>query len=369
LSKRLRLGVIFGGRSGEHEVSLLSAKSVMSALDRARYEIIPIGITKSGQWLAGEQALKAFEQGRQDELDEVMLAAQPGKGGLYRWQEDQALQRIADLDVVFPVLHGTYGEDGTLQGLLEMADVPYVGTGVLASSVAMDKDLFKHVIRATGIPVLDWTVVLSTQLEGDLQTELDRVESLLPYPLFTKPANMGSSVGVSKCRGRSDLMEGIMDAARYDRRILVEVGIEAREIEISVLGNEDPEASVPGEVVPGDEFYSYKAKYIDDSSDLLIPAPLENGLAREAQRLAIAAFKAIDGAGMGRVDFLLDKTDGSLYMNEINTIPGFTKISMYPKLWEASGLSYPKLLDRLIDLAFERQAQKDKLVRSYEVGA
>ena len=223
-------------------------------------------------------------------------------------------------------------------------------------------------MRANNIPVLDWTIVLSTQLESDLQAELDRVELLLPYPVFTKPANMGSSVGVSKCRGRSDLMEGIMDAARYDRRILVEVGIDAREIEISVLGNEDPEASVPGEVVPGDDFYSYKAKYIDDTSDLHIPASLDNGLVGEAQRMAIAAFKAIDGAGMGRVDFLLDKNDGSLYMNEINTIPGFTKISMYPKLWEASGLSYTKLLDRLIELAFERQEQKDKLERSYEVG-
>ncbi len=368
MNDKLRLGVIFGGRSGEHEVSLMSARSVMSALDRSKYEIVPIGITKSGRWLSGDHVLKAFQQGHQEELVGVMLPAEPGLKGLYRWQEDQALQRLTDLDVVFPVLHGTYGEDGTLQGLLEMADVPYVGTGVLASSVAMDKDLFKHVMRANDIPVLDWTIVLSTQLESDIQAELDRLESLLPYPMFVKPANMGSSVGVSKCRGRSDLMEGIMDAARYDRRILVEAGIEAREIEISVLGNEDPEASVPGEVVPGDEFYSYRAKYIDDTSDLLIPAPIEDGLVGEAQRLAIAAFKAIDGAGMGRVDFLLDKNDGSLYLNEINTIPGFTKISMYPKLWEASGLSYPKLLDRLIELAFERQAQKDKLVRSYEVG-
>lgn len=341
----------------------------MSALDRSKYEVIPIGITKAGQWLWGEQALKAFEENRQKELSGVLLPAQPGLCGLYRWREDQALERIADLDVVFPVLHGTFGEDGTLQGLLEMADVPYVGTGVLASSVAMDKDLFKHVMRANDIPVLDWTIILSTQLESDVQAELDRVESLMPYPLFTKPANMGSSVGVSKCRGRSDLLEGIMDAARYDRRILVELGIEAREIEVSVLGNEDPQASIPGEIVPGDEFYSYRAKYIDDTSDLLIPAPLDNGLVQEAQSLAIAAFKTIDGAGMGRVDFLLDKNDGALYMNEINTIPGFTKISMYPKLWEASGLSYPKLLDRLIELALARQAQKDKLVRSYEVGA
>jgi D-alanine-D-alanine ligase len=368
LSGKLRLGVMFGGRSGEHEVSLMSAKSVMSALDRSKYEIVPIGITKSGRWLSGDHVLKAFQEGRQDELVNVMLPAEPGLRGLYRWREGEALQRLTDLDAVFPVLHGTYGEDGTLQGLLEMADVPYVGTGVLASAVAMDKDLFKHVMRANGIPVLDWTIVLSTQLEREMQAELDRLESLLPYPMFAKPANMGSSVGVSKCRGRSDLMEGIMDAARYDRRILVEAGIEAREIEISVLGNEDPEASVPGEVVPGDEFYSYRAKYIDDTSDLLIPAPIEDGLVGEAQRLAIAAFKAIDGAGMGRADFLLDKNDGRLYMNEINTIPGFTKISMYPKLWEASGLSYPKLLDRLIELAFERQAQKDKLVRSYEVG-
>ena len=369
MTKKLRLGVIFGGRSGEHEVSLMSARSVMSALDADKYEIVPIGITKQGRWLAGGDVLTAFEQARTHELGSVALPAEPGLNALYRWSEDQALQRIADLEVVFPVLHGTYGEDGTLQGLLEMADVPYVGTGVLASSLAMDKGLFKSVMRANDIPVLDWMIVLSTQLEKDVQAELDRLESFSPYPLFTKPANMGSSVGVSKCRSRSDLLEGIMDAARYDRRILVEVGLEAREIEVSVLGNEDPQASIPGEVVPGDEFYSYKAKYIDDTSQLLIPAPVDDSLAGEARRLAVEAFKAIDGAGMGRVDFLLDKQSGRLYLNEINTIPGFTKISMYPKLWEASGLPYTKLLDRLIELAFERQAQKDKLERAYEVGA
>jgi D-alanine-D-alanine ligase len=230
----------------------------------------------------------------------------------------------------------------------------------------MDKGLFKTVMRANDIPVVDWTVVLASEMSEDMDGVLDRAEALAPYPLFTKPANLGSSVGVNKCHGRSDLIEGLMEAAMYDRRILVEQGLTAREIEVSVLGNEDPAASIAGEVVPSDEFYSYNAKYIDDTSALLIPAPIDDETMEQAQEMAVDAFKAIDGAGMGRVDFLLDQQFGRLYMNEINTIPGFTKISMYPKLWEASGLSYPTLLDRLIELAFERHAQKDRLVRSYE---
>ncbi|NIS79090.1 MAG: D-alanine--D-alanine ligase [Anaerolineales bacterium] len=369
MTEKLQLGVVFGGRSGEHEVALMSARSILSALDRSKYEVVPFGITKEGKWLAGEGILEAFEQARTDDLNPVTLLAEPGLGNLYSWREDQVLEIFESLDVVFPVLHGTFGEDGTMQGLLELADIPYVGAGVLASSLAMDKGLFKTVMRANGIPVVDWTVVLSDELESSMDAVLDRAEALASYPLFTKPANLGSSVGVSKCRNRSDLLEGMMDAARYDRRVLVERGVEAREIEVSVLGNESPEASIAGEVVPGDEFYSYKAKYIDDTSDLLIPAPIEKQVAEQAREMAVEAFKAIDGAGMGRADFLLDKQNGHLYMNEINTIPGFTKISMYPKLWEASGLTYPELLDRLVELAFDRQAQKDKLLRSFEVEA
>jgi D-alanine-D-alanine ligase len=344
----------------------MSARSVMAALDQSLYEIIPIGITHDGQWLGGQNVLEAFEQGKVEALDPVVLLAEPGINKLFGWGEGQPLAAFQDLEVVFPVLHGTFGEDGTLQGLLELANIPYVGAGVLASAVAMDKGLFKSVMRANNIPVLDWMILNTSQLAEDMDKVLSQAEALAPYFLFTKPANLGSSVGISKCRNRSDLIEGLMDAARYDRRVLIERGLDAREIEVSVLGNEYPEASIPGEVVPGDEFYSYKAKYIDDTSDLLIPAPIDQATAQEARRLAVEAYKAIDGAGMARVDFLLERSTGNLFVNEINTIPGFTKISMYPKLWEASGLPYPTLLDHLIDLAFERHRQKDGLVRRYE---
>ncbi len=263
------------------------------------------------------------------------------------------------------MLHGTYGEDGTVQGLLELADIPYVGAGVLASSVAMDKALFKTVMQARGLPVVDWILLLAEEIDRDPQVAAARAEAVAGYPLFTKPANLGSSVGISKVRSRSDLMEGLFEAARYDRRILVEAGLEAREIEVSVLGNEAPEASVPGEVVPSDEFYSYRAKYIDDASTLLIPAPIEEEVQEEARRLAVEAFRAIDGAGMARADFLLEAATGRLFINELNTIPGFTRISMYPKLWDASGLPYPELMDKLIELALERHADKSSLVRRY----
>ncbi len=361
----LTVGVLFGGRSGEHEVSLLSARSVLDALDRTRYEVVEIGITHEGAWLAGGNALEAFESGELAALEPVTLLPEPGEHVLLTRGEDGIWQPLAALDVAFPVLHGTFGEDGTVQGLFELAELPYVGAGVLASSVAMDKGLFKQLMRARHIPVADFVLLDTLELEADLEQALEKAESVADYPLFVKPANLGSSVGVSKARGRSDLVEGLMDAGQYDRRIVVEKAIPGREIEVSVLGNEQPEASMPGEIVPSDEFYSYRAKYVDDTSELHIPAPIDPETAEEARRMAIEAYLAVDCAGMARVDLLLDKMNGKLYMNEINTIPGFTKISMYPKLWEASGLPYSELMDRLIELALERQKQKDRLVRSY----
>ena len=364
MSERLRVGVIFGGRSGEHEISLLSARSVLGALDANRYEAVQIGITHDGQWYTGPAALETFEKGGTGLLEPALLPAEPGLRCVFRWGEGKPMDVVSRLDVVFPVLHGSYGEDGTVQGLLELADIPYVGAGVLASAVAMDKALFKTVMEARGLPVVKWGLVLAEEIQSDPEAAARRAEAVAPYPLFSKPANLGSSVGISKVRNRSDMIEGLMDAARYDRRVLVERGVRAREIEVSVLGNESPQASLPGEILPSDEFYSYRAKYVDNSQ-LLIPAPLDDVTRDEARRLAVEAFLAIDGAGMARADFLLDQDDGRLYVNELNTIPGFTRISMYPKLWDASGLPYPALMDRLIELALERQAQKDRLVRHY----
>jgi len=369
---KLTLAVFFGGRSGEHEVSLMSARSILGALDAEKYEVIEIGITHDGSWLSGDKTLESFvalaASGQADDiaaLQPVTMLPDPGQRGLYAHGDGRGLEAIAQLDAAFPVLHGSFGEDGTIQGFFELAELPYVGAGVLASAVAMDKGLFKWLMRAHDIPVLDFVVFDTLELKADLEHALEQAESVGPYPLFTKPANLGSSVGVSKVRSRSDLMEGLMDAAQYDRRVLVERGIEAREIEISVLGNERPEASMPGEVVPSDIFYSYRAKYLDDTSELHIPAPLDEATIEEARSIAIRAYRAIDGAGMARVDMLLDRNSGKLYLNEVNTIPGFTNISMYPKLWEASGLSYSELMDRLIELALERHAQKSGLVRSY----
>lgn len=366
MTKKRTVGVFFGGRSGEHEISLLSARSILAALDREKYELVQIGIAKDGRWLSGEQVLEAFEAGDLGSLRPVTMLPEPDEGALYWHEPDRPLEVCAQLQVAFPVLHGTYGEDGTVQGMLELADIPYVGGGVLASSAAMDKGLFKAVMRAWDIPVVDWVVLTAVDLETDFEAALEKAESLGPYPLFTKPANLGSSVGISRCKNRADLIEGLREAARYDRRVVIECGLEAREIEISVLGNERPQASVAGEIVPSDAFYSYKAKYQDDDSELIIPARIEADLMERARELAVRAYEAIDGAGMARVDFLLDRKTGELYLNEINTIPGFTKISMYPKLWEASGLSYPALLDRLIELALERHRQKSGLARSYE---
>lgn len=343
----------------------MSARSVLAALDREKYEVVQIGITHSGNWLTGADALGAFARAELDGLQPVTMLPEPGDRSLYAREQGGALRPLAELDVAFPVLHGSFGEDGTVQGLFELMELPYVGAGVLASAVAMDKGLFKALMQAHHIPVLEYALFDSLQLEREVDAVLDRAEAVADYPLFTKPANLGSSVGVSKVHSRSDLLEGLMDAAQYDRRVLVERGIEAREIEVSVLGNEEPEASLPGEIVPGDEFYSYRAKYLDDTSELHIPAPLDPETTEEARRLAVEAYKAIDGAGMARVDLLLEKETDRLYMNEINTIPGYTDISMYPKLWEASGIPYAELMDRLIELAQQRHAQVAKLVRSY----
>ncbi|MBN2556974.1 MAG: D-alanine--D-alanine ligase [Anaerolineales bacterium] len=364
MKDKVRLAVIFGGRSGEHEVSLLSARSVLDALDQRKYDITEIGITKEGRWLSGPDALHAFETGRLDDLVPVAFLPEPGLAVLYERRQDQ-LAPLTDVDVVFPVLHGTFGEDGTLQGLLEMADMPYVGAGVLASAVTMDKGLFKALMVGSRIPVVPGITINSSELRQDLDGVLDRIEALGAYPFFTKPANLGSSVGISKCTNRSDLLEGLLEAAGYDRRIVIEIGVNAREIEVSVMGNDQPEASVPGEVIPGDEFYTYAAKYLDDTSLLKIPADIDEITASEIRRWAVEAYKAVDGAGLSRADFLLDADTGRVYLNEINAIPGFTKISMYPKLWEASGVDYAELLSRLIDYAFERHEQKSGLIRTY----
>jgi len=365
---KLQIGVIFGGRSGEHEVSLMSARSVLDALDPQKYTVTQIGIDHQGVWLTGEDVLGSLIAGRTGHLDRVAILPDPTCNGLNVLQESgrtAVLEQLTRLDVVFPVLHGTFGEDGTLQGLLEMADLAYVGAGVLGSALGMDKAAFKDVMRAHQIPVLKSALVLRSEIESDLDAVLDRAENVAGYPYFVKPANLGSSVGITKCRTRSDLLEGLLEAARYDRRVLVEQGINGREIEISVLGNDYPEASIPGEIVPAAEFYSYEAKYFDENSALLIPAPIPDSLAQRARQLAVEAFRAVDAAGMARADFLLDKDNGELYLNEINTIPGFTKISMYPKLWEASRLPYPRLLDRLIDLALERKADRDHTERRF----
>lgn len=364
MAEKLQVVVLFGGRSGEHEVSLMSARSVLDALRRDRYTVIEVGITKAGVWLMGENTWQAFHEGHLEGLTPVTLLPDPTRPGLYALR-DGGLERVAEVDVVFPVLHGPFGEDGTLQGLLEMADLAYVGAGVVGSAVGMDKGVFKAVMQAHGLPVLPYAVFTRREVEQDLETVIARCEALGPYPLFTKPANLGSSVGVSKVRNREELVQGLREAARYDRRVVVEKGIEAREIEVSVLGNDRPQASIAGEIRPGDEFYSYEAKYLDDTSELLIPAPLDEAQMALVRELAVRAYRAIDCAGMARVDFLLDRHTGDFYINEVNTIPGFTQISMYPKLWEASGLPYPDLLDRLIELALERKAERDRIERSF----
>jgi D-alanine-D-alanine ligase len=352
----------------------------MDAMDKEKYEVVPVGITKDGRWIASGDPMRALRTGDFSTSQPAALLSDPGstqppRQSLMRLDErGQAIEAtpLAQLDVVFPVLHGPYGEDGTVQGLLELAGLPYVGAPVTASAVAMDKVIFKDVMRAHGLPIVEHVMVKRKTLEADPESVLTLVEERFEYPVFTKPANLGSSVGISKCYERAGLIAGLREAARYDRKLLVEPAVPAaREIEVSVLGNDDPVASVPGEIVPSREFYSYEAKYIDvgeEASDLLIPAPLSPEMTRRVQDLAVRTYRAIDCAGMARVDFLLSGEAEALYVNEVNTIPGFTSISMYPKLWEASGLPYPELIDRLIELALERQRDKARTEISYRPG-
>jgi D-alanine-D-alanine ligase len=375
INRRLKIAVLFGGRSGEHEVSLDSVRSVLGVLDPQKYEIFQVGITHSGAWLTGPDALLALEKGLTEELLPCTILPDPSRPGLYVLRSADPTQtleysryeceKLTDLDVVFPVLHGTYGEDGTLQGLFEMASLAYVGAGVTGSSVGMDKAVFKDVMCATGIPTVESILVLRSEIEKDIEAVIRQAETVAAYPLFIKPVNLGSSVGITKCNRRADLGEALMEAAAYDRRVMVERGVDAREIEVSVLGNDNPQASVPGEVLPSREFYSYESKYIDGTSGLLIPAPLPAGTADRICQMATSAYMAIDCAGMARVDFFLEKNTGDIYINELNTIPGFTSISMYPKLWEASGLPYASLIDRLIELALERQSDRNRTERRF----
>ena len=335
----------------------MSARSVLSVLDPAKYDVTQIGITHEGKWLTGEDVIGKFEQNKLDDLEHFVLYPDPSDASR---SEPQAI------DVFFPVLHGTFGEDGTIQGLFELADVAYVGAGVVGSSVGMDKGVFKDVMIANNIPIVDTMLVLRKEIEKDMVAVIGNAEKMTGYPMFTKPANLGSSVGVTKCSNRSDLQEGLLEAASFDRRILIQKGIQnAREIEVSVLGNDQPVASVPGEVLPSREFYSYESKYIDGTSGLLIPASLPEDVAAQICDYAVRAYQAIDCAGMARVDFFVEKETNRIYLNELNSIPGFTKISMYPKLWGASGLPYNELVDRLIELAMQRKAERDRTSHTY----
>ena len=391
--KKVRVGVLFGGRSGEHEVSLLSAASVVNAIDKEKYEVVPIGITKDGRWLTAAAA-EALLQGKPHDESKHLRAGDPdatpgaavlasgeavvvppepvhpASRSLTPFQSDAtALRRAADrainVDVIFPVLHGTFGEDGTIQGLLELADIPYVGAGVLGSAAGMDKDIMKSLFRAAGLPIVKHVTILRSDWDADPKKTEKIIDRSLKYPVFVKPANLGSSVGISKARTKKELGPAIYEAAKFDRKIVIEQGVggakqKAREIECSVLGNDRPQASVPGEIVPIKEFYDYAAKYLDEGSELIIPAKLTKPETKKVQELAMRASQAVDCAGLARVDFLMDPKTRKLFVNEINTMPGFTAISMYPKLWAATGLSYSDLIDRLIQLGVERHQDKKK---------
>ena len=365
--KKRRIGLVFGGRSGEHEVSLASATSVMANVDSDKYEVVPIGITKEGAWLLGIEPARLIaaeqsvsEGGGAEETTAVTLTSDPRLRRLIPLEGSQPLEENGALDIIFPVLHGTYGEDGTLQGLLEMANVPYVGCGVLGAALGMDKEKMKMVFQSVGLPSVDYLVYRRNEWERSPERIMDAIEQRLGYPCFVKPVNLGSSVGISKAHERGELEDAIHVAAQYDRKVIIERGINCRELECSVLGNDEPIASVVGEVIASNEFYDYNAKYLDNKSQVIIPADIPQASAEEVRRQAITAFLALDLSGLARVDFFLEKESGRIYINEVNTMPGFTQISMYPKLWEASGLSYAQLLDRLIELAIERHEDKQR---------
>lgn len=363
-AKKLRVAIVFGGRSGEHEVSLVSAQSIIKALNPKKYDIIPIGITRLGQWLSGPKIFESFKSGQTKKLAAVTLPLNPAKRGFL------INNRFVPTDAAFPVLHGPYGEDGTIQGLFEMAGIPYVGCGVFASSACMDKFMSKIIFRAHGLPQVNFLPLTREQIEKELKKTKKLVADNIGFPCFVKPSNMGSSVGISKVKRISELADALALAAAYDSSVIVEKAVEnAREIECAVLGNDKPIASVAGEIVPNREFYDYFSKYVDNASKLLIPARLRLSKMREIQKLAVAAYKNTQCSGMARIDFLMDGKTGEIYLNEINTIPGFTSISMYPKLLAASGIPYPKLLDRLLELALERFQKKQKNKIGFESGS
>jgi D-alanine-D-alanine ligase len=394
--QKIRVGVLFGGRSGEHEVSLLSAASILKAIDRERFEVVPVGINKQGRWLVSGEAERLLG-GNSDNTPSALRAGDPQKtataavlakgegvivppvpgGSLMPFETEASspAQEMLQLDVVFPVLHGTFGEDGTIQGLLELAGLAYVGSGVLGSATGMDKDVMKRLFQAAGLPITKHVTFLRQEWEKSPKKIVKRLEDALKYPLFVKPANLGSSVGISKAHDRKELGPAIDVAGSFDRKIVVEQAVggrgkrsrmgKARELEVAVLGNDEPKASVVGEIVPGKEFYDYEAKYLSKGSEEVIPAKLTKKQSQQVREMALAAFRACDCAGLARVDFLLeDGKSGKLYINEINTMPGFTSISMYPKLWEASGVKYPELITRLVELALERKAEREKITYS-----
>jgi D-alanine-D-alanine ligase len=357
--KKITVALIYGGKSGEHEVSLRSAASVYQALDPEKYQVVPIGITKEGQWRAGTRLLAGEFQKILEAGERVVLPAEPEQNCFLQFSPGQkSVEQEIRIDVAFPVLHGPFGEDGTIQGLLEMANLPYVGAGVLGSAAGMDKDVMKRLLLQAGLPTPAHIAFWDTQWSREPDEIRRRIEEQLGYPCFVKPANLGSSVGISKAKNGEQLRAALDLAATFDRKIIVEQFINGREIECSVLGNEEPRASLPGEIIPSREFYDYESKYLDEKSELIIPAPLTPEQTRRVQELAVQTFLATECAGMARVDFFVEKTKGEVLVNEINTIPGFTSISMYPKLWEASGISYPQLIDRLIELALERHARR-----------
>ena len=369
-TKKLKVGIIFGGRSGEHEVSYCSATSIMKAINKDKYTVVPIGITKEGRWISPEETAQALQSGRIEGESTVILLNNPSYNNLIRIDNNQKLKKDTSegkLDVIFPVLHGPYGEDGTVQGLLELADIPYVGAGVTASAISMDKELMKTIFKQKGLPVVKWLTIKRKDWYKSKEEILSLIQNSFEYPLFIKPTNLGSSVGITKVHKAKELEKAIDLASSYDRKILVEQGLEGvKEIECSILGNDEPRASVVGEVKPAGEFYDYDSKYINKATQLIVPADLPEEVSRKVQEIALRAFKAIDAAGMARVDFFVTKKENKIYLNEINTIPGFTSVSMYPRMWESSGISYTDLIDRLIQLALERYQDKNQNKTSYE---
>src|ERR1700675_1866175 len=364
-SRKLRVGVLFGGRSGEHEVSLVSAASIIRGLDPQKYEAVPIGITKEGHWLIGEGAQKMLPEVLRTG-QRVVMSADPTESALMPLDGSPRGQK---LDVVFPVIHGTFGEDGTMQGLLELAGLPFVGAGVLGSAIGMDKDVAKKLMQVAGIPVVPWIAVQRADWEKNPEAIQQAVEKKFRYPVFVKPATLGSSVGMTKVHSRAELGPALDLAAEFAMKIMIERAVSAREIEVSVLGNHDPKASVPGEIVPHREFYDYAAKYLEEGSQILIPADLKPAQVQKIQKYAVDAFLALELGGMARVDFFLEKEGGKIYLNEVNTIPGFTSISMFPKMWEASGIPFPQLIDKLIELAVEQHAEKARTKYQIELPA